>query len=68
MEKIATPIADLYILEPKVFRDDRGYFVELFNQQKFQDLGFTCHENEIQIRSMPGKETEFHFQVDLLNR
>jgi len=42
MEKIATPIADLYILEPKVFRDDRGYFVELFNQQKFQDLGFTC--------------------------
>lgn len=41
MEKIATPIADLYILEPKVFRDDRGYFVELFNQQKFQVLGFT---------------------------
>jgi len=41
MEKIATPIVDLYILEPKVFRDDRGYFVELFNQQKFQDLGFT---------------------------
>lgn len=41
MEKIATPIADLFILEPKVFRDERGYFTELFNQQKFQDLGFS---------------------------
>ncbi|MCX7986767.1 MAG: dTDP-4-dehydrorhamnose 3,5-epimerase [Bacteroidales bacterium] len=41
MNKIETPIRDLYILEPKVFRDDRGYFAELFNQQKFNDLGFS---------------------------
>ncbi len=40
MIKISTPIEGLYILEPKVFRDERGYFAELFNQQKFEELGF----------------------------
>lgn len=32
---IATPIKGLYIIEPKVFKDDRGYFFESFNQESF---------------------------------
>jgi dTDP-4-dehydrorhamnose 3,5-epimerase len=39
MKKIETGIEDLFVLEPAVFKDSRGYFFESFNQQKFEDLG-----------------------------
>jgi dTDP-4-dehydrorhamnose 3,5-epimerase len=39
MKIISTPIEGLFIIEPKVFRDDRGYFVELYNQQQFEEQG-----------------------------
>ena len=38
MEKVATPIPDLWVIKPRVFKDDRGYFFESFNQQKFDAL------------------------------
>lgn len=38
MEIIATPIAGLIILEPKVFGDHRGYFFESFRQDVFDSL------------------------------
>lgn len=33
-----TPLKDCYIIEPTVFEDDRGYFYEKFNEQKFEKL------------------------------
>ena len=33
-----TPLKDCYIIEPTIFEDERGYFYEKFNEQKFQDL------------------------------
>jgi len=39
MEIIKTPIADLLIIQPQVFRDERGYFFESYSQQKFLDAG-----------------------------
>ncbi len=33
-----TPIKDLLILKPNVFGDDRGYFLETFNQKKFNEI------------------------------
>jgi len=38
MKLIETKIKDLYILDPRVFGDDRGYFFESFNSQTFQEL------------------------------
>ena len=35
MNIIQTSIPDVIIFEPKVFGDDRGFFFESFNQQKF---------------------------------
>lgn len=40
MKKIETPIPDLFIIEPTVFEDSRGYFFEAFNAEKFSALGF----------------------------
>jgi dTDP-4-dehydrorhamnose 3,5-epimerase len=32
-----TKISDVYIIEPSVFGDDRGYFLESFNLDKFEE-------------------------------
>jgi len=36
MNVIQTKIPDVFIFEPKVFGDDRGFFFESFNQQQFE--------------------------------
>jgi dTDP-4-dehydrorhamnose 3,5-epimerase len=36
MNVIETAIPDLLIIEPQVFGDDRGFFLESFNQEKFR--------------------------------
>jgi len=39
MEIIETKIKDLLIIKPDVFEDERGYFFESFNKEKFKALG-----------------------------
>jgi dTDP-4-dehydrorhamnose 3,5-epimerase len=39
MKKISTELEGVYILEPKVFGDERGYFFESYNETIFQELG-----------------------------
>lgn len=34
-----SPLKDLLILEPKIWKDDRGYFFENYNQKTFKSLG-----------------------------
>ena len=33
-----TLIADILLLEPKVYYDERGYFMESFNEREFEAL------------------------------
>ncbi len=33
MEKIETALPGVYIIEPKVFGDKRGYFMETYNEK-----------------------------------
>ena len=33
-----TPLKDCYIIEPTLFEDERGYFYEKFNEEKFEEL------------------------------
>lgn len=33
-----TPLKDCYIIEPTLFEDERGYFYEKFNENKFEEL------------------------------
>jgi len=37
MNIVRTPIADLLVLEPRVFGDERGFFFESYNERRFQD-------------------------------
>lgn len=36
---IPTSIKDLYIIEPQVFGDSRGYFMESYSKQDFKATG-----------------------------
>jgi dTDP-4-dehydrorhamnose 3,5-epimerase len=36
MNVIKTAIDGVVILEPRIFKDDRGYFFESFNQREFE--------------------------------
>ena len=38
MNAIPTDIKDVFILEPRVFQDERGLFFESFQQEKFNEL------------------------------
>lgn len=38
MTATPTPINGLYVLEPRLFHDERGYFFESFQQQQFETL------------------------------
>lgn len=38
MNVVATSIAGLLILEPRLFGDERGFFMESFNARTFADL------------------------------
>jgi dTDP-4-dehydrorhamnose 3,5-epimerase len=41
MNKITTSLPGLLILEPQVFADERGFFLESYNQRTFAGLGIT---------------------------
>jgi len=43
MKVTTTPIEGLLIIEPRIFPDDRGYFYESYNQQKYIDAGITVN-------------------------
>ena len=38
MKVTALKIPDVKLIESKVFEDNRGYFYELFNEKKFNEL------------------------------
>lgn len=39
MKLIPTEIPDVVVVEPQVFRDERGFFLEVYHQQKFLEKG-----------------------------
>ena len=64
MKLLETPIPDLFILEPKVFGDHRGYFFESFNKEVFDAKGIPAdfiQDNE--SFSAAGVVRGLHFQA-----
>jgi dTDP-4-dehydrorhamnose 3,5-epimerase len=59
-----TGFEGLTIIEPKVFEDARGYFMETFNQQKFNELGIMSHwAQDNQSKSSRGVIRGLHYQL-----
>lgn len=63
MKVAETPIAGLVVLEPKVFGDERGFFMETFNEAVFRSLGLpTNFVQDNHSRSSKGVLRGLHFQ------
>ncbi|MFT6106746.1 MAG: dTDP-4-dehydrorhamnose 3,5-epimerase [Rickettsiales bacterium] len=59
-----TPIVDLKIIELDIYRDDRGFFVERFNKQKFADLGLPTESFQDNFSySIAGVIRGLHYQT-----
>lgn len=41
MKIIETPLQGALIIEPKVFGDERGYFFEVYQKKRYEEVGFT---------------------------
>ncbi|MEP7154177.1 MAG: dTDP-4-dehydrorhamnose 3,5-epimerase [Betaproteobacteria bacterium] len=65
MNVIDTAIADVKILEPKVFGDERGFFFESFNEQNFRNAIGTdaVFVQDNHSKSVKGVLRGLHYQI-----
>lgn len=59
-----TPLADLYLIEPQVFGDERGYFFESYNAMKTKDTPLEHYQwvQDNESQSVKGVLRGLHFQ------
>lgn len=64
MNIIKTEIADLYIIEPKVFGDNRGWFIESWSSKVMEEAGlyYNFVQDSHSFSSMKGVLRGLHFQ------
>ena len=56
-------IEGLYVIEPTVFKDERGYFVETYNQNDFKEAGLNMvFVQDNQSMSVKGVLRGLHYQ------
>ena len=64
MNIIPTTIPEVLLLEPAVFRDARGFFLESYNERSFASLGITAHfVQDNHSRSSRGVLRGLHYQI-----
>jgi dTDP-4-dehydrorhamnose 3,5-epimerase len=61
---IETPIKNLLIIETKIFKDDRGFFLESYNLRDFEEIGLDLKFVQDNIsKSKKGVLRGLHFQL-----
>ena len=64
-KKIETSIKDVYIIEPTVFGDNRGYFMETYSDAEFAEIGLNYNfVQDNQSKSSKGVLRGLHFQKE----
>lgn len=64
MKKIPTSIQDLYIIEPQIFGDERGWFYESWSERAFLKMGlpYTFLQDNQSFSKEKGTLRGLHFQ------
>lgn len=64
MNKIETGIDGLFVIEPKVFGDNRGWFMESWSKRKFEEIGINCEfvQDNHSFSEKKGTLRGLHFQ------
>ena len=59
-----TEIEGLLVIQPEIFKDDRGFFFESFSKQRYQELGITDEFVQDNFsKSKKGTVRGLHYQV-----
>ncbi len=65
MQKIETSLPGVYVFEPKVYPDDRGFFMEFYNEDVFASLGITTRfVQDNHSHSVKGVLRGLHYQLN----
>ena len=64
MKKTETKLPGVYIIEPQVFGDHRGYFMETWSTRNFEELGLDIHfvQDNQSFTAQKGILRGIHFQ------
>ena len=64
MNKTETGIGGLFVIEPKVFGDNRGWFMESWSKKKFEEVGINCEfvQDNHSFSEKKGTLRGLHFQ------
>lgn len=64
MKKTATTLPDVFLLQPRVFQDARGFFLESYNRQTFASLDIDVEfVQDNHSRSAKGVLRGLHYQI-----
>ncbi len=65
MNKIETKFKDAFLIEPMVFGDYRGFFMESYSKEKFKKLGFTMEfvQDNHSLSAKKGTLRGLHYQL-----
>lgn len=64
MNVISTAIDDVRVIEPRVFSDQRGYFLETYHRERYRDAGIVCEFVQDNLSfSVRGTLRGLHYQI-----
>jgi len=64
MNIIKTVLEDVVIIEPEVFRDNRGFFMETYSRDRYKEAGVVCDFVQDNLSySVKGTLRGLHFQI-----
>jgi len=65
MKVLPTKLDGVYIIEPQVFYDDRGFFLETYHQSRYAESGINCNFVQDNLsRSVRGTLRGLHYQLE----
>jgi len=63
MQVLQTPLTGVFVIEPDVFSDRRGYFMETYHQRRYESIGITADFVQDNISfSIHGTLRGLHYQ------
>src|SRR5688500_120569 len=64
MKVLETSLPGVLLVEPRVFRDDRGFFLESYNAERFAELGLpSTFRQDNHSHSVAGVLRGLHYQL-----
>lgn len=68
MDVTLTPLADVLVLTPKRFQDNRGFFSETYSKRRLADAGLDVDfvQDNVSVSALPGTLRGLHFQKEPL--